>query len=88
MICFPPEPQPEVDLSEPLKPCPFCGSARHVAVKSMAPDAPEFYCVHCTRCLAYGPGRLSRNAAAHHWNVRCDIDRLRELLLQAREIHP
>lgn len=58
-------------MGEPLKPCPFCGSAR-VSVHDMRDDWDAAVAVVCRNCDVRGPVDDVETVAVRAWNRRAD----------------
>jgi len=63
-------------VSEPLRPCPFCGSEEVSLGKRIVAEAAsrfvQVHCVECAECRVVGPYVLrgSEEEALDKWNTR------------------
>lgn len=60
-------------MSEPLKPCPFCGSEEvSLSHNTLMDDTPGDYYIECHKCAALGPTteHSGIEVAAARWNDR------------------
>ena len=55
-------------MTEPLKPCPFCGSK----AVGMVDDNYSNYWVQCTNCFAQSDAFFTKPDAADAWNARAE----------------
>jgi len=60
--------------SEPLKPCPFCGSDNILPSKTFSPFVGEefLYSVYCTRCEVQSAKFMTMELAIKAWNTRAE----------------
>ena len=55
-------------MTEPLKPCPFCGSK----AVGMVDDNYSNYWVQCTNCFAQSDAFFTKPDAVRAWNARAE----------------
>lgn len=66
-------------MSEPLKPCPFCGGEARISDYKTEYDTDSFWAVECSNCYAKSDTRIYDEQSIEAWNTRAD-DKYNELV--------